>query len=342
MAQKMQQQEEEGEEKENQVDEDQLRQLLKSLVNSSFREEKNMQDLKTMSTSDPNYVALAQVQKGIKDNLKTAEDTLYSLSKRIPQIQSTVNREVEAINSHIDGALDNLGDRRTPQANANQQYAMTSMNNLALMLADALNNMQQQSQNSKSSKSSKSKKQQSMSQLAKRQQQLNQNMQKAAQQLQQMQQQGQNQNQSQRQQMSEQLAKLAREQEEVRQQMQQMQIEDNKSGARTMPDAEKTLQQMEQSEKDIVNRNITEESLKRQQQIPVRLLEYEKAEQEREQDQQRQSNAGKDMPPGFIKALQDYQQAKAKQTEQVKTVPPALNLYYKQKIKTYFDQLNAK
>ncbi len=46
MAQKMQQQEQEGEEKENEVDEDQLRQLLKSLVNSSFREEKNMQDLK--------------------------------------------------------------------------------------------------------------------------------------------------------------------------------------------------------------------------------------------------------------------------------------------------------
>jgi len=341
MAQKMQQQEEDQEEKENQVDEDQLRQLLKSLVNSSFRQEKNMQDLKTISPSDPNYVGLAQVQKGIKDNLKTAEDTLYSLSKRIPQIQSTVNREVEAINSHIDAALENLGDRRTAQANSNQQYAMTSMNNLALMLADALNNMQQQSQ-SKSSKSSKSKKKQSMSQMAKRQQQLNQNMQRAQQQLQQMQQQGQNQNQSQRQQMSQQLAKLAREQEEIRQQMQQMQIEDNKSGARTMPDAEKTLQQMEQSEKDIVNRNITEESLKRQQQIQIRLLEYEKAEQEREQDQQRQSNAGKDMPPGFIKALQDYQQAKAKQTEQVKTVPPALNLYYKQKIKTYFDQLNAK
>ena len=341
MAQKMQQQEQDEEDKQNEVDEDQLRQLLKSLVNSSFKEEKNMQDLRAMSTSDPNYIPLAQVQKSIKDNLKTAEDTLYSLSKRIPQIQSTVNREVEAINSHIDDALQNLGDRRTPQANANQQYAMTSMNNLALMLADALNNMQQ-SQSSKSSKSSKSKKRQSMSELAKRQEQLNQNMQRAAQQLKQQQQQGGNQNQSQRQQMSEQLAKLAREQEEIRQQMQQMQIEENKSGARTMPDAEKTLQQMEQTEKDIVNRSISEESLKRQQQIQIRLLEYEKAEQEREQEQQRQSNAGKDMPPGFIKALQDYQQAKAKQTEQVKTVPPALNLYYKQKIKTYFDQLNAK
>jgi hypothetical protein len=48
------------------------------------------------------------------------------------------------------------------------------------------------------------------------------------------------------------------------------------------------------------------------------------------------------MYPGYIKALQDYEQAKAKQTEQLKTVPSALNLYYRQKIKLYFDQLNAK
>ena len=62
----------------------------------------------------------------------------------------------------------------------------------------------------------------------------------------------------------------------------------------------------------------------------------------REQDQQRESNAGKDLPPGYIKALQSYQKLNEKQTEQIKTVSPALNLYYKQKIKSYFDQLNVK
>ncbi len=98
---------------------------------------------------------------------------------------------------------------------------------------------------------------------------------------------------------------------------------------------------MEQNERDLVHRAITDETLKRQQQIQSRLLEAEKADQEREQDQKRESNAGKDLPPGYIKALQDYQQVKAKQTEQIKTVPPAINLYYKQKINIYFDQINA-
>jgi hypothetical protein len=336
MAQKMQQKEEDAENEQNAVDEQQLRELLKNLVNSSFSQEKVMQDLKIISFADPNYVALAQTQKNIKDNLKTAEDTLYAISKRIPQIQSTVNREVESINTHIDQALDNLGDRRTPDANRNQQFAMTSMNNLALMLSDALKQLQA----SKSSKSGKGKsKQMSMSQLSQMQQQLNQNMQRAKEQ---MQQQGGNPSQSQRSTLSEQLAKLAREQQEIRQSFEQLNSEDTKTGGSSLPNADKISQQMEQTEKDLVNRRITDESIKRQQQIQTRLLEAEKAEQEREQDQQRQSHAGKDMPPGYIKALQDYQQVKAKQTEQVKTIPPTLNLYYKQKIKSYFDQLNAK
>ncbi|PJJ83380.1 DUF4175 family protein [Mucilaginibacter auburnensis] len=352
MAQKMQQQQQQEEEEENSVNMKQIRELLKSLVNSSFRQEKVMEQLKSTSTLDPNYVTLAQTQKNIKDNLKTAEDSLYAISKRVPQIEATVNREISAINERIDQALESLGDRRTAEANRSQQYAMTAMNNLALMLSDALNNMQaqmnnQQQSNSQSRKQSRS---QRMQQLSRQQQQLNQNMQRAREQMQQQQQQQQQQgNRSQQQQqqqqmrgMSEQLARMAREQQMIRQAMQQLNNEDRKDGGTGIKDLDKISQQMEQTENDIVNRRITEEALKRQEQIRIRMLEAEKAAQEQEQEQQREGHAGKDMPPGYIKALQDYQQVKEKQTEQIRTVPPALNLYYKKKIKTYFDQLNIK
>lgn len=339
MAQKMQQQQQEQEEEENAVNMKQLRELLKSLVNSSFKQEKVMDGIKNTSQVDPNYVILAQSQKNIKDNLKTAEDSLYSLSKRIPQIEATVNREISAINDRIDQTLENLGERRSAEANRNQQYAMTSMNNLALMLSDALNQMQAKMNQQKSggSKSSKSK---SMSQLSKQQQQLNQNMQRMRDQMQQQQQQGGNKGQSQQQGMSEQLARMAREQQMIRQAMQDLNKEDRRNGGTGIKDLDKMSQQMEQTENDIVNRKVTDEALKRQQQIQIRMLEAERAAQEQEQEQQREGNAGKDMPPGYVKALQDYQQIKQKQTEQIKTVSPALNLYYKNKIKSYFDQLN--
>ncbi|HTE01024.1 MAG TPA: DUF4175 family protein [Mucilaginibacter sp.] len=336
MASKMQQKEDEGEENQNNADAGQLRELLKSLVNSSFDQEKVMETLKNTAPSDPNYIILAQKQKDIKDNLKTAEDSLYALSRRVPQIQSTVNREIASINSHIDQSLSDLGERRTQEANRNQQYAMTSMNNLALMLNEALDQMQKAKKNGKGGKGKQ--KQPSLSQLNKMQQQLNQNMQKMRDQLQK---QG-NMSQSQRSGMSEQLAKMARQQQMIRQALQEINNQENKDGKGGLGNLDKISKEMEQTENDIVNRRITDEVLKRQQQIQTRLLEAEKAEQQREQDQQRESNAGKDMPPGYVKALQDYQKLKEKQTEQIKTVSPALNLYYKLKIKSYFDQLNAK
>jgi len=340
MARQMKEDNQESEDSQNTIDAQQLRELLKSLVNSSFEQEKVMQTLRATNTNDPNYVVLAQKQKEIKDNLKTVEDTIYAISRRIPQIQTTVNTEIASINDHIDQALDNLGDRRTPEANRNQQYSMTSMNNLALMLSDAKDQLQNSMSKSKSGKGKQQKP--SMQQLSRMQQQLNQNMQKMREQMQQQQKQGGNQGKSQRQSQSEQLARMARMQQDIRQQLEQINREDNKDGTRSLGDLDKIAKQMEQTEDDLVNKRITDEALKRQQQIQSRMLEAEKAEQQREQDQQRESHAGKDVPPGYIKALQDYQQAKSKQTEQIKTVPPALNLYYKEKIKSYFDQINAK
>jgi len=347
LAAKLKQQNDEGEESEQKIDIAQLRELLKNLLNSSFEQENVMQTFKTTSPGDPNYVTLAQKQKDIKDNLKTAEDSLYALSRRIPQIQSTVNQEVSSINDHIDQALQNLGERQTPQATSNQQYAMTSMNNLALMLSEALQQLQNAMKNGKGGKGKG--KQQSIAQLAKMQEQLNQNMQKARGQMQKQGQQGQQgksgqngKKQGEGDGMSEQMAKMARQQQMIREMLDQINQDENKDGTGSLGNLDKISKQMEQNESDLVNKRITDEALKRQQQIQSRLLEADKAEQQREQDQQRESNAGKDVPPGYIKALRDYQQAKAKQTEQIRTVPPALNLYYKQKINVYFDQLNAK
>ncbi|WP_419700401.1 DUF4175 family protein [Mucilaginibacter sp. NFX135] len=337
LASKLSQDNEEGESKENAIDAQQLRELLKSLVNSSFNQEKVMQTLKGTNPTDPSYITLSQKQKDIKDNLKTAEDSLYAISRRIPQIQSTVNQEISGINSHIDQALDNLGDRRTAEANRHQQYAMTAMNNLALMLSEALEQLQKQMNKGGKGKGKK----QSVSQLAKMQEQLNQNMQKAREQMQQQGNQGKS-SQGKQGNMSEQLARMARQQQMIRESLEEINREQNKDGKSGLGNLDKISKEMEQTEHDLVNRKITDEALKRQEQIRSRLLEAEKAEQEREQDQQRESHAGKDIPPGYIKALQGYQQQKSKQTEQIKTVSPALNLYYKQKIKSYFDQLNAK
>lgn len=336
MARQMQEDDAEGQQSSNSINTHQLRELLKSLLNSSFEQEKIMQSLRGMGSSDADYKNIGQKQKNIKDNLKTTEDSLYALSRRMPQIQSSVNKEITQINDHITRAIDDMAEHKTPDVLRSQQFAMAAMNNLALMLSEALDQLQKQK-----SKSGKGKgNQQSLSQLSKMQQQLSKNMQQAREQ---MQKQGNlPQGKSGQGGMSEQFAKMARQQQLIRQSLQQLNRENNKDGKNGLGNLDKISKEMEQTENDLVNRKITDEALRRQQQIQNRLLDAEKAEQQREQDDKRESRAAQDLPPGYIKALRDYEQVKAKQTEQVRTAPPALNLYYKQKIKRYFDQLNSK
>ncbi|QQL49373.1 DUF4175 family protein [Mucilaginibacter ginkgonis] len=341
LGRKLQKDNEEKEGEELNIDARQLRGLLKDLVNSSFAQEKLMQTFKSTNASNPDYVNLTQHQKNIKDNLKTTEDSLYALSKRVPQIQSTVNTEITSVNDRITKALEKLGDRRTPEAVSDQQYAMTAMNNLALMLDEVLDQLQNSMKNAKSGKG---KSKQSMQQLSQMQQKLNNNMQQMREQMQwqALQGQGQNQAKGQHQSQSEQFARMAREQQAIRQALQQYNRDALKDGKGNPGDLDKIAKQMEQTETDLVNRRITDDAIKRQEQIKSRLLEAEKAEQEREQDKQRLSKAGKNIPPGYIKALQQYEEKRTKQTELIRSVSPELNFYYKQKAKKYFEQINGK
>lgn len=335
LSQKLQSMQQSGEEQENKVNEQELRQILKNLLQSSFDQEKVLVDLRRTNQDDPNFIKLAQKQRDIKDNLKMVEDSLYSLSKKVPQIESTVNKEIQAINQQIGQSLDFITERRIDQANKNQQFALTSINNLALMLSEALKQLQDAMKNAQSG--GKGKPKPGFSQLSEMQKELNKNMQKAKEQ---MQQQGIKPGQKGKSGMSEQMAKMAQQQQMIRQALQEINNSLNKDGQGKLGNLEKIIKEMEQTELELVNKRITQEALLRQQDIQTRLLEAEKAEREREQDTQRESKAAKNFTPNYNLILEEYQKQKAKEVEQIKTMPPALNYFYKSKISEYFKKLN--
>jgi hypothetical protein len=138
--------------------------------------------------------------------------------------------------------------------------------------------------------------------------------------------------------MSEQLAKMAAQQEALRRQMQQMMDKIKKDGG-SNPGGN-IADMMEQTEKDIVNRAITQETMKRQQDIITKLLESEKAEREREQDEQRKSNEAKNQNLSNPTQFLEYKRLKEKEMELLNTVPPSLTPYYKEKVNTYFNSVN--
>ncbi|WP_316790215.1 hypothetical protein [Pedobacter frigoris] len=334
LAQEMKEMQQQSEEMENNLNARELRQLLENLLNTSFDQEKVMLNLKNMSSSDPLYTANVQKQRSIKDNMKTIADSLFSLSKRVPQIETTVNEEMQKINFNMDKALENLGERMTSAANRNQQYAMTSINNLSLMLNEALDQLQNMAKNPSSGGKSKK---QSMKQLQQMQQQLNDNMQKARQQMQK----SGNQGKVPKGQMSQEFGKMAQQQQMIREALQKINREDNKDGKGKLGDLNKAIEDMKATENDLVNKRIQQETMNRQKELLTKLLDAEKAEREQDQDSKRESKAAKDFPPSYKQMMDKFKKMQQSETEWLQKLPPNLNYYYKNKIAEYFKLLNS-
>jgi hypothetical protein len=329
------------EEEQQEEDMESLRALLENIITLSFDQEALMNNFNKVDSKDPNYNKLGQTQRKLKDDAKMVEDSLFALSKRVPQVSAAVNREINLVNENMEKALESIPDRQTPQVTASQQYVMTSFNNLALMLDEALKQMQQQSANSKPGSGScnkpggsGSKPKPSAGQIKKMQEGL-------SKQLEEMKKQGKNQgkNNSGGQQMSRQLAEMAAKQAAIRKAVEEKAAELNQDGSGNGNEMKQIAKEMEQLQKDIVNNQISEESIRRQRDIEIRLLKAEEAERTRDRDNERKSNEARDFPTSNPMKYDEYLRQKQQETELLKTVPPSLKPYYKEKVNSYFNKL---
>jgi hypothetical protein len=342
LSQQMQQMQQKMEQQANAEDAKALRQILDNLLQLSFDQEALMANLKKIRVDNPQFPKVAQDQKKLEDDSKMIEDSLLTLSKRQPDIKSAVNREITAINMNMEKAIAALAERQTSEAASRQQYSMTSINNLALMLNEALESMQAQSQKQMAGSGSCNKpggkgKKPGMSNLRQMQEQLNAQIQKMKDAMGKDKQGKQGEGTEGQLGMSKQLAKLAAEQAYIRQQMQTAEEGIGKEGTQGKKIGQDAAQKMDETETDLVNKMITQETIKRQQEILNKLLDYEKAEKERDQDNKRESTEAKKEFVRNPNAFLEYNKLKERETELLKTVPATLNPFYKSKVNDYFN-----
>jgi hypothetical protein len=355
----------ESEEKQSEENAQALRQILENLVNVSFAQEELIKQLPKTRIDNPQYVNIPKQQNKLKDDSKLIEDSLLALSKRAPQISAVVNREINAINLNMQKTVQALADRNSGEGVMRMQTTMTSVNNLALLLNESLEQMQQQQKKQQqqkgkggkckkpgSGKGEKPSSKPSMQSMKQLQEQLNKQLQQMKDAMEKGQKPGEKpgdkkgqkpgtgQNGTSGMMMpgnSEQLAKMAAQQEALRRQMQQMMDKMKNKGKNPGGDI---ADLMEQTEKDLVNKRLTNETMKRQQDILSKLLESEKAEREREQDEQRKSNEAKNQILSNPNQFLEYKRVKEKEMELLNTVPPSLTPYYKEKVNNYFNSVN--
>jgi len=317
-------------------DADQVKKMLDNLLDLSFEEEKMIRDFNEVSPNDPRYIDFAEKQKLIEEDYMIVHDSLIAISKRQIFIQPFIIKESGKVISHINNSLISMQERRKGQTLNDQQYAMTSMNNLALMLEESLNQMQQ-SMSMMSGKPGKGKcnrpggkgNKPSLSELLQMQQQLNQGMGKKGKK---------SGSEGQNGMTSEQLARMAAMQAEIRRQLQDY-IDQLEAEGGNGSSLNKITKEMEKTEEDIINKRITEETLKRQKDLEVRLLKAKNAKLKQDRENKRESREGKNIKRGNqIEQLQ-YKDNVITQEELLRYAPIEMSPYYKELLKKYLYKL---
>lgn len=315
-----------------------LRILLENVVHASHEQEALMTEIGSLRTDDPSLVEKIITQKEVADNFNMVRDSLRSMAMRQPMIQNFVFDELHTIENQTSNALKYLNDLKLSQAVRHQQTAMMSMNNLALMLAESLENMENSMESMGMPMSCSMPKPGQGQQSMQKMQQLQQQLSEQLKQMQQQMEQGKQTPNS----MSEEFARMAAEQEMLRQGMQQM-LNDMKENGQIGDDGlNEIIKDMEKLEEDLVNKKINRQMIERSQKIESRMLESQKAQEKREQEEKRKSNEYKGSQ--FERKIDEllYQETLKKNQEFLKTNPIEFAPYYKDKINEYYLKKNTK
>ncbi|MDY5968949.1 MAG: DUF4175 family protein [Bacteroidales bacterium] len=342
-------------------DSEQIRRLLKSLVQLSFNQEDLLRDAKRVFIQDPRYQTIIAEQNKIKTDFRNVNDSLEAIAKRQIAVASLMDKELASANDRMVRTLDDLlrlnqsfyGHNRNVQAASSMQYAMTSLNNLSLILAESLDQMQdqmRQQRNGNQQQKSPGMKMKgqcnkpgnakpSPKSMKEMQDALNKQMESLRKQLEKQGDKPARTKIGEKNGLSEDFARMAAEQEQIRRMMQQygQEMKESQPGnAEMAKEIEQMMQQMEQTEADLVNRTITNQTMRRQQQIMTRLLEHENADLKQQKEQRRQSKEAQDMPQPSQGDIEMQEKLRKKNLELFRSAPPSLTPYYKEKVDGYF------
>ena len=140
----------------------------------------------------------------------------------------------------------------------------------------------------------------------------------------------------QQQQMSEKFAKMAAQQEAIRKMLEDYNNEMKSENGVGDKSLEQLINDMKKTEKELVNRTLTQQTIQRQQSITTRLLKSERADIEKEKDEERKSNEAKYIPQLNPPKEWNFDVNHQQQNEMLRSVPAELNHYYKEKANEYF------
>ncbi|MFK8045313.1 MAG: hypothetical protein AB8B72_07450 [Crocinitomicaceae bacterium] len=346
--------------KQNSEDMEKLRFLLENIVNLSHQQENLMKEYGSVDRNNPKVVNLNRDQLKINEATVIVKDSLMALAKRQAQLSNTILEELSDLEYNQEKAKHWGQERNLSKVKQHQQYAVTTYNDLALLLSQVLEQMQDAMKAMKPGSGSCDKPggtgsgapkpgqmsmQQMKDQLKKQMQQMKDGSQPGGKKGQKP---GEGKGEGQQGLGSgsipglgaKEIAKMAMEQAQMRKALQGLRQELNKDGSGSGNGLNKVIDEMEKLENDLLNNGFTPDLFKRQQDIMTRLLENEKAIMERGYSEEREAKEGKNNMDGNQIELLEYNQKKEGEIELLRSVPLGLKIYYKNMVNSYFNTVN--
>jgi len=319
--------------KQNKENIEDLKQILDNLIFLSFDQEKLLNQFSYIDFNNPLVNELKVKQKNLIGQVVFVKDSLYALSKRTPDISSVINKEVLSLESSVNSSFDNLETGNIGGSRMHQQYTITAANNLALFLSEALENIKKEQNqegegDEESDESGKPGKKSGMKKLKDSQNSIKEQLQQMIDQM-----------------KNGETGKMSKSigQTLAQQEMMQQMIQDLLNGKSVGSGAKEQLkaidQLLEQSKRDLINRNISNELINRQNLILSKLLEAEKSEIERDFDDKRESKTATDVkkrvPDGYFENDNKFKN----ENELIRRNNYKLRSFYDQKYSNYLNRL---
>ena len=319
--------------KENKVNIEDLKQILDNLILVSFDQEKLLNTLGKIDYNNPMVNELKIKQKNMQGQVGFVKDSLYALSKRTPEISSIINKELLALENNSDLSFNSLESGNIGGSRMYQQYVITAANNLALFLSEALENIKKQQEGEGSGEGDCEKpggkgSKPGMEMLKESQQSIKDQLQQMIDQM-----------------KSGDMGKMSKSigqtiaQQEIMQQLIREMLNGTSMGKEAKAQLQAVEQLLEQSRKDLINRNVNNQLINRQNLILSKLLEAEKSEIERDFEDKRESKTAIDIKKSNPEGYFEYNSKTKNESELLKRNSNQLRNFYDQKYNNFINQV---
>ena len=258
-----------------------LQYILYSLLNLSNEQEVLVTSTQETESRSLAYVDFARDQKNVELVFKSMSDSLYQLSSEIPQFSNEINKKKLEIENQLSRSIQQMAERDRRNSSVASRQVFGGINELSFMIANLLEQLQNSDSQGGGGGGSMSLQQmiEQMEQMGQNQQQLNQQIQNMINDIQ-----GERLSNDQ----MDRLNQLAKQQNAIRKQLEEIQRNGGADGDRIGSELERMIEEMEDTINDLRGGAVDPLLIERQQNILSRMLNAEKALQERDEEEKRE------------------------------------------------------